>query len=192
MRMKKLTCALLLLAGFAMPALGKDASAELLTQLADRAAIQDLMTAYATAHNTTDPELYRQIFADDVKILSDDGKVRLEGMQALLAEVKNDRKRFNPDAKDGVRTYGVMRHLFTNMETHVKGNTATGHCYAIVMANNVAAKRPELVAVGRYDNEYVKRSGEWRISSMKTTIEWGNEDMAKALQIGPYTPAEYR
>jgi hypothetical protein len=190
MRVQEFTFALLLMAGCAMPAPGKDANDELLTRLADRAAIQDLMTAYATAHNTTDPELYRQIFADDVKILSADGKVRLDGMQALLAEVKNDRTRFNPGAKDGVRTYGVMRHLFTNMETNVTGNTATGHCYAIVIANNVPAKA-ELIAMARYDNEYVKRTASGAFPAMNA-LSNGHDEMAKVLQIGPYTPAEYR
>lgn len=42
-----------------MPVFGKDADDELLTYLADRAAIQDLMVIYETAHNTTEPELYR-------------------------------------------------------------------------------------------------------------------------------------
>lgn len=192
MRLKECFFVLLLAGGFAIPAIGKDANDKLLTYLADRVAIQDLMTAYGTGHNTTDPEIYRQIFADDVKILTPDGKVVLDGIKALLVDVKNDRARFNSGAKDGVRTYGVMRHLFTNMEITVTDNTATSHCYAIVIANNAPAKRPELVAMDRYDNEYVKRNGKWRISKMTTHVDWGNDEMAKMLQVGPYTPAGYR
>lgn len=192
MRLKELFSVLFLTVGFAMPALGKDTSDKLLTDLADRAAIQDLMTGYATAHNTTDPEIYRQIFADDVKILFPDGTVVLDGIEALLAEVKNDRVRFNQGAKEGVRTYGVMRHLVTNMEINVTGSTATSHCYVLVIANNAPAKQPEIVAMDRYNTEYVKRNGKWRISKMATYVDWGNDEMAKMLQVGPYTPAEYR
>lgn len=192
MRLKELFSVLFLTVGFAMPALGKDTSDKLLTDLADRAAIQDLMTGYATAHNTTDPELYRQIFVNDVKILFPDGTVVLDGIEALLAEVKNDRVRFNQGAKEGVRTYGVMRHLVTNVEINVTGSTATSLCYVLVIANNAPAKQPEIVAMDRYNNEYVKRNGKWRISKMTTYVDWGNDEMAKMLQVGPYTPAEYR
>jgi SnoaL-like domain len=192
MRLKELSFALLLLAGLAMPALGKDVNDKLLTYLADRLAIQDLMTAYGTAHNTTDPELYRQIFADDVKIISPEGKVEFDGIDALLVEVKNDRVRFNQGAKDGVRTYGVMRHLFTNMEINVTDKTATGRCYSLIITNNAPAKRPEILAMDRYNTEYVKRNGKWRISKMTIYVDWGSEEMAKMLQVGPYTPAQYR
>jgi hypothetical protein len=192
MRLRKLFAALLLVAGFAMPAFGNDANDKLLTYLADRAAIQDLMALYETAHNTTDPALYPQIFTDDVKIVSPQGRVVIDGIDALVANAKKDRLRFNPGAKDGVRTYGVMRHLITNVEINVTGNTATSHCYLLIIANNIPAKKPEIVAMGGYNNDYVKKNGKWRISKLVSYFDWGNDEMAKVLQIGPYTPPQYR
>lgn len=192
MRLKAIFSVLFLITGLAMPALGKDAQNELLTYLADRAAIQDLMVIYETAHNTTEPDLYRQIFTDDVKIVSPEGKIVLDGIEALVANVKIDRKRFNPDAKEGVRTYSVMRHLVTNMEINVTGNTATSHCYLLMIANNTPAKKPEIVAMGGYNNDYVKKNGKWRISKLVGYFDWGNDEMAKVLQIGPHTPPEYK
>lgn len=192
MRFKELFLALILTAGFAMPALGKNANDELLTYLYDRAAIQDLMAQYETAHNTTDPELYRQIFTDDLKIISPEGKIILNGIEELVANVKIDRTRFNPDAKEGVRTYGVFRHLVTNMEVNVTGNTASSHCYLLMIANNPAAKRPEIVAMGGYKNTYVKKDGKWRIATLIGYFDWGSDEMAKLLQIGPHTPAGHK
>lgn len=183
---------LFLTASFATPTLAQNTDDELLTYLYDRAAIQDLMTQYETAHNTTDPEIYRQIFADNVKIISPEGKIILNGIEELVANVKIDRVRFNPDAKDEVRTYSVFRHLVTNMEINVTGNTASSHCYLLMIANNPAAKRPEIVAMGGYNNTYVKKDGKWRISTLIGYFDWGSDEMAKLLQIGPYTPAGHK
>lgn len=191
MRLKEFFSALVLTAGLAMPAFATDADdKKLLTYLADRAAIQDLLVLYRTAHNTTDPDLYPQIFSNDVKILAPDGKIILEGVEAVAANARKDRGRFNPGTKDGVRTYGSMRHLITNMDIKVTGDTATSYDYLVIIANNAAAKKPEIVAMGAYDNEYVKKNGTWRISKMVSIINWANDDMQKVLQIGPYTKKE--
>lgn len=47
-----------------------------LSRLADRIALEDLVTDYATARDTTDPELYRKIFDADAQICLPAGSCR--------------------------------------------------------------------------------------------------------------------
>jgi hypothetical protein len=163
-----------------------------ITALADRLAIEDLMVGYATAHDTTEPELYRKLFTDDAEYLSAEGKVTIKGIDAIIKSVITDKKRFNANAKVGVVTYGNMRHIITNMMVSVAGDTATGGCYLLTTAYNPNSKQPEILSIGRYEDRYVKRNGEWRIAQRRIISDWGNDEVAKQLGVGPYTPAEYR
>jgi SnoaL-like domain len=180
---------LMLMLVAATPAVAKDAN---LTYLADRLMIQDLMVGYATAHNATEPELYRKLFTDDAEIALPNGTVLLKGIDKIMASVRTDRLRFNAAAKDGVRTYGVMRHIITNMEVTIAGNTATGSCYLLNTAYNAIARKPEILSMGRYEDVYLKKSGQWRISKRVLISDWGNDELAKVIGVGPYTPPEYR
>jgi hypothetical protein len=163
------------------------------TYLADRLAIQDLMVGYASAHDTTEPDAYRKLFTDDAEMLSADGKVLMKGIDNIVKSVTTDRKRFNAGAKEGVVTYGDMRHIITNMEVSITGNAASGSCYLLTTAYNPNTKKPEVLSMGRYEDKYVKRNGQWRIAQRKVITDWdGNEELAKMLGVGPFTPPEYR
>jgi hypothetical protein len=163
-----------------------------LAYLADRLMIEDLMISYATAHNVTEPDLYRNIFTEDAEIALPTGQVILKGIDKIMASVKVDRERFNAGAKEGVRTYGNMRHIITNMVVNITGNTATGSCYLLNTAYNAATNKPEILAMGRYEDNYVKKNGKWLIARRTLIADWGNDDLAKAIGVGPYTPPQYR
>lgn len=161
------------------------------TGLADRLAIQDLVVQYAKARDTTDPDLYRQIFTEDAVIQLEGGPVLSNGLEAILAKVASDQTRFNPDSARGVNSYAIMRHEVGNVTITVSGDSASSDYYINTLAYNEAAKRPEILACGRNEDEYVRRGGRWRISRSTMIFGWANEELGKALQVGPYTPPEY-
>lgn len=153
------------------------------TGLADRLAIQDLVVQYAKARDTTDPDLYRRIFTEDAVVQLDNGLVLTNGLEDILAKVVSDQTRFNPD-----KSYAIMRHEVGNVTVTLSGDSASSDYYINTLAYNEATKRPEILACGRNEDEYVRRGGRWWISRSTLIFGWDNEELGKALQVGPYTP----
>lgn len=161
--------------------------------LADRIAIQDLVVKYAKARDTTDPDLYRQIFAVDAVIALANGKVMSKDLAEILAKVSSDQVRFNPGRNpDGPASYGIMRHEVSNVSVTIDGDSARSDYYVDTLAYNVAEKRPEIISAARNEDEYRRRDGRWWITRSTLIFGWENEEMGKALKVGPYTPPEYR
>lgn len=165
------------------------AGAEDLSETADRVAIQDLMMRYARAHDTTDASMYADIFAPDAQVLTQNGVVIQDGLDAILAGVESDRMRFNPDADGAPGTYGAMRHLITNTTIDLHGDTASGVSYVQTEVYDDVAKRPEILSVGRYEDEYVKRDDRWLISKRVILLDWGNQDLGARMGFGRPPPA---
>ncbi|WP_321937440.1 nuclear transport factor 2 family protein [Paraburkholderia sp. J8-2] len=162
------------------------------TFVANRLLIEELIVRYAKARDTTDAELYRQIFAEDAQIRLPTGKVLSDGLQQILDVVATDQIRFNPEHKQGGASYAVMRHVVTNIDIHIDGETASSDYYVMTLAYNVSAKKPEFVSQARNVDTYILRDGRWLIASSTLHYDWGNDEMAKALAIGPHTPEKYR
>lgn len=167
-------------------------SSSLIQGLADKLAIHELVVKYAKGRDTTDPELYRTIFAEDAVIGTGSGMVMSGNLDAILAKVANDIKRFNPGYTPGKTSLAVMRHLTTNIDITLSDDTARSDYYVTTMAYNEADKRPEVIAVTRNVDDYARRDGRWWIVRSTLHFGWENDEMGRVLQIGPYTPEEYR
>lgn len=165
---------------------------ELVVAIADRLAIQDLVVLYAKARDTTDADLYRQIFAEDASIGSGSGITMSTDREQILAKVANDQIRFNPDKKPGETRYGVMRHEPSNVSITIDGDTATSDYYIKTLAYNEAEQRPEIISMGRNEDRYEKRDGRWWIVRSTLYFGWEHPAMGRALKIGRFTPPEYR
>jgi hypothetical protein len=164
----------------------------LLTRLADRLAIEDLVVRYAKGRDTTDPDIYRAIFAEDASVCATGGRVLSRDREAILGKVATDQVRFNPSRKPGEVSYAVMRHVVTNVDITIAGLEARSDYYVTTIAYNAADKRPEVIAVARNEDDYAKRDGRWWIVRSTLNFGWEHDAMGQALQVGPYTPAEYR
>jgi SnoaL-like domain len=162
------------------------------TYVADRLMIEDVLVRYATAHNTTEPALYREVFTKDAKITTTSGVVVLDGLDAILKSVETDKERFNPQYKSGETHYGTMRHIIANVVVTINGNTAKTTCYLLNTAMNTTARKPEILGMGRYEDELVKQGGRWLISRRAMSVEWGNDELSKIVGVGPNTPAKYK
>lgn len=166
---------------------------DLLQALVDKLAVQELITRYAKARDTTDAALYERIFAPDAAIAAGNGgKVLSADRTAILAKVATDTLRFNPGAKPGSTSWAVMRHVVSNVDIELAGDTATADYYVTTVAHNEAAKRPEIISLTRNEDRFERRDGRWWIVRSTLHFGWENDEMGKALRVGPYTPPEYR
>jgi hypothetical protein len=172
----------------------------LIDDIASRIAIQDLVVSYAKARDTTDPDLYREIFAQDAAIAIQDaavealagGKVMSANLDEIIAKVMTDQVRFNPGKQPGITSYAVFRHQVSNVLITISGDSARSEYYVDTLAYNETEKRPEVASVARLEDEYRRRNGRWWITKSTLIFGWSNEAMRKTLQAGPHTPAEYR
>jgi len=163
----------------------------LISEIADRMAIHDLIVKYARGRDTTDPVLYREIFAGDATI-GPPGKAFSRNLDEILAKVANDIIRFNPGKKPETTSYAVMRHQVSNILITLSGDSARSEYYVDTLAYNAAQKRPEILGTARNEDEYRRVDGRWWITRSTLNFGWSNEEMGRELKVGPYTPPEYR
>lgn len=147
----------------------------------ERFRITELMNRYAWVHNLTQPEEYADLFTVDGQFVAG-GVVVVEGHDALLALAQKDREDYNPGAADGARSFMAMRTIITNqLVTLNEDGTASGECYVqiVVQAEGIG---PQILAQGRYEDDYRQVDGEWRIARRETFLDMTN--LALARQIG--------
>jgi len=156
--------------------------AESQQEVLDRFLISELQSRYALAHDLTDPAMYASVFTEDAELYAA-GRLLAKGRQALHAIGVNDRKRFNAGAKEGERSFGALRHVITNSVIELDGDTtATGVCYVMTVVNR-PERGPEILSVGRYEDEYRKVDGEWLIAKREIVMDMGNSELGKATGL---------
>jgi ketosteroid isomerase-like protein len=138
----------------------------------DRVEIEQLLMRYAAAYNTRDANAYVAMFTPDAQF---ELRRRIDEPPFLGPFKGRDaiRKQWFPDIPAGASTsggkFGAMRHVTTNYEINVKGDTATVRAFFIEVVSNGAnippgSKPPTIHAMGRYDDELVRREGRWLFS----------------------------
>jgi uncharacterized protein (TIGR02246 family) len=140
------------------------------TQLEDRLAIEQVWAKYAQALDTADPELYSSLFTADA-YLEVDGKP-YRGREAIRGLIRDIRKKLAidqvpPDAHG--RRFGPIRHILSNLVVDVKADRATSESYwteIITSGKNAqgVGNPPSVLKMGRYEDELVKRNGQWLYS----------------------------
>ena len=156
--------------------------AESQQEVLDRFLINELQSRYALAHDLTDPAMYASVFTEDAELYGA-GRLLAKGREALHAIGVNDRKRFNAGAKEGERSFGALRHVITNSVIELEGdNAATGVCYVLTVVNR-PERGPEILSVGRYEDQYRKVDGEWLIAKREIVMDMGNSELGKATGL---------
>ena len=144
-----------------------------LRALEDHVRIEQLLMRYAAALNTRDADTYVSLFTPDAELelrrAIDEPPFLgpFKGREAL-------RKQWFPDGAgaldaSGRRPFGSMRHVTTNYEIDVRGETATVRAFFIEVVSNGSnippgSKPPTIHAMGRYEDELVKQDGRWLFS----------------------------
>ena len=153
---------------FASAAFAQDLESRL-KAVEDRMAIEQLLMRYAAAFNTNDPDAYVATFTPD-------GSLELRRHMSeppFLGPFKGRdalRKQWFPEnRKPRAPGFGPMRHVTTNYEINVNGDTATVRAFFMEVVSNGAnippgSKPPTIHAMGRYEDELVKRNGTWLFS----------------------------
>ena len=141
-----------------------------LASLEDHVRIEQLLMRYAAALNTRDADTYVSLFTPDATfelrraIEEPPFLGPFKGREAL-------RKQWFPEGAgatdaSGRRPFGPMRHVTTNYEIDVRGETATVRAFFIEVVSNgpnipPGSKPPTIHAMGRYEDELVKQDGQW-------------------------------
>jgi hypothetical protein len=148
----------------------------------DRFLIQELQSRYALAHDLTDPDMYAGVFTEDAELYSA-GRLLAKGREAFHAIGVNDRRRFNAGAAEGERSFGALRHVLTNAVIELTGDTtATGFCYVMTVVVRPGGG-PEILSLGRYEDEYRKVDGEWLIAKREIVMDMGNSELGAATGL---------
>jgi ketosteroid isomerase-like protein len=155
---------------------------ERLRVVEDQLAIERLLMRYAAALNTDDADTYVSLFTPDARFelrrQTDEPPFLgpFKGRDAL-------RKQWFPDAPASAAAamrFGPMRHVTTNYEIDVTGDTATVRAFFIEVVSNGAntppgSNPPTIHAMGRYEDELVKVDGRWFFSKRVVVTDMNEE-----------------
>ena len=149
----------------------------------DRIEIEQLLMRYAAAYNTDDADAYVAMFTPDAvfelrrKIDDPPFIGPFKGRDAI-------RKQWFPNIPAGTSTaggeFGAMRHVTTNYEIDVKGDTAKVRAFFIEVVSNgpnipPGSKPPTIHAMGRYEDELVRQDGRWLFSKRVVVTDLNTE-----------------
>ena len=120
--------------------------------IADRFAVQDVMTRYATGVDTRDLDLYESCFAEDVEVSGFGPGGPILGRQAWMAFVRKALERF-----------GATQHLIGNHVVELRGDEAAMRTY--VQATHVLAADPQAILTlwATYHTRLNREPDGWRI-----------------------------
>ena len=107
-------------------------------QLADRIAIEDLLTRYVVAVDTKDWTAYRSVFTEDAVIdYTSSGGIRGD-LETVIAWVST-----------ALTLFPITQHLTTNLQLSIDGDTAKGRCYFFnPLVRPAAGGAPDVLFVG--------------------------------------------
>jgi hypothetical protein len=150
----------------------------------DRLQIYELMDRYGVVHDLGTPEEYAGLFTKDAEISIGAGPPLAKGHDALVGMAARDHQRFGgamtPDGKNSL----IMRHVISNRSVELVGrDAARGSCYVTTLIrtpdNGLA-----VLSIGRYEDEYARQGGKWRIAKRRIILDLGDQKLGKQLGFG--------
>jgi hypothetical protein len=156
-----------------------------LRSLLDRAAISDVVHAYATGLDRRDWTLYRSIFTDTIE---------MDFQSVGLRPGPYDADRWVADAKRLFAGFKATQHTSSNHVHTLNGDRAT--CISNMQAEHFVAREPNddledgadrWTIGGYYINDLVRTPDGWKLSEITLNVTWqtGNENLSQiALQRG--------
>jgi hypothetical protein len=147
----------------------------------DRLQIYELMDRYGVVHDFGTPEEYAALFTPDAEILVGAGPSVAKGHDALVAMAARDHQRFGGGTTADGKQALTMRHVISNRLVELTGkDSARGSSYVTTLI-----KTPDnglaVLSIGRYEDEYVRRGGAWRIARRRIFLDIGDQKLGKQL-----------
>jgi len=134
----------------------------------DRAAIVDVVVAYATALDTRDWKLLGGLFTEDASWAYSGSGEQVRGRDAIVARLGA-----------GGDRYDATHHLNGNHVTVVHGDEAEHTCY--FQAQHIRRGLPDgehLLVGGRYDDRLRRTPDGWQITHREVTKVWSEGNPA--------------
>src|SRR3990170_2340748 len=147
--------------------LAASSDAEVESELADRIAIEDLVTRYYENFGSTDAaEEFATYYTEDA-VFDVNGIVSTgrEEIEALYADTGDD--------ADAPAAQGVFHMMISNPVIEVDGDSATAKFLWTGVMNASLEGRPEVWEQGREYDLLVKQDGEWRIRKRTVIADSG-------------------
>jgi 3-phenylpropionate/cinnamic acid dioxygenase small subunit len=135
----------------------------------DRQAIETTLVRYSTGLDTFDPDLYASAFTEDAEFTMENKVYRgRDEIRKIIADMKASRAARLADADPANDPPPIMHHVMTNAVIDItSADTARHHCYWMTVAGGPAMNSFRVAAEGRYEDELVKRDGQWLIHRRK-------------------------
>jgi 3-phenylpropionate/cinnamic acid dioxygenase small subunit len=168
------------------PVVAQQPAAERLRALEDYMHIEQLLMRYAAALNTGDADAYVAMFTPDavfeLKRDVDEPPFLgpLIGHEALREQWFAGARLADDADPDLARRFGPMRHVTTNYEINVEGDAATVRAFFMEVVSNgnnspPGSRPPTIHAMGRYEDELVRRDGQWLFSKRTVVTDMNTE-----------------
>ncbi|MEZ5656430.1 MAG: nuclear transport factor 2 family protein [Sphingobium sp.] len=133
-------------------------SQDIVDAVLSRAAIADLVCAYARGVDRGDVELLKSVFHDDATVMCGIANGRgTEFAQAIIAFVTDNLDR--------------CFHSTSNSWIEVDGDSGAGEHYVIA---HMTAGGQDIMTGGRYIDRYERRDGTWKIASRSFVMDWNS------------------
>jgi 3-phenylpropionate/cinnamic acid dioxygenase small subunit len=132
-------------------------------EIADRLAIADVLYRYATALDTRDWELLREVFMPDAVTEYEGDVGSFTGVDQTIAIVS-----------EYLGGYDATQHLISNIVVDVDGDVAQSTCYlhAEHYMTNQRIGGNTLEIGGTYRDRLVRTDGGWRIAHRYLAVTW--------------------
>lgn len=136
---------------------------------ADRQAIETTLVRYSTGLDTFDADVYASVFTEDAEFTMENKVYRgREEIRGIITGMKAGRAARQADADPANDPPPIMHHVMTNAVIDITGpDTARHHCYWMTVSGGPAMYSFRVAAEGRYEDELVRRNGQWLIHRRK-------------------------
>ena len=143
-----------------------------LETLADRFAIEDLLTRYAHAVDRHDWDLYRSVFTDDAHI----DYTSAGGIAGTLDEAVSFLEATMP-------IFEMTQHLISNIDSHIDGDSAK---VSAVFNNPMRLPGGTVWFIGgRYHHEVTRTDSGWQSYRLVEETLWFDRSPVGDLSTGP-------
>lgn len=144
----------------------------------DHFEISALMDRYGTVHDFGSPEEYADLFTSDGE-MGFGGRVLIKGRDALMAQATRDHEKYSIEIR-GQKT-SLMRHIISNKVVNLTGkDTAEGSSFVMTYVQD-GEEGPKLLSIGRYEDQFRREGGAWKIAHRNIVIDFGDQALAKKL-----------
>ena len=121
----------------------------------DRGAILDLASRYCHTFDLGDPEGWADCFTEDGTFEAPGRTLKgREELRKMAAEAQFP---------------APIRHIPSAFLIDGEGDSATMCCYFTVLRLD---SPPSTIAVGRYEDQIVKRDGSWKLAARRAIMDW--------------------